>query len=356
MKNVLLTTTALVAFAGTAFAAAHEGGPVLTFSGAADLGYNDDINGGVFLDSDFTIGGTVDLGDGYMATFSYGFDVDTSNGGGTDGTNLGLQWDDFPTVEVTSPYGSLKIGDLDDKGASEYFYADRDGMAQDVENHDNDTETNVGVRALVEFGSIGIALGGEMDTSSNDLDGFNVGVGATFGNFTLGLGYDEADAQLVGDDDDASDVIAVSADTTFGAASIGLSYASGSEDSIGLAVGYDISSSISVAAYYANNSVSDDEYGVSLAYASGPIGLDVYYEGGAGAFVETYGVDVSYEINADLTAFAGYKDDAGTDQYYAGIEYAINDKISATVSYSDGDEVSGPEFKDGTSIFLSVSF
>lgn len=342
MKNVLLATTALVAMAGAASAE-------ISWSGSADIGYNDDINGGLFYDATFDVKGTFDLGDGYAATISFGSDLDTSGPvGATPWAGVSdTRFDSFPTIEITSPFGSLKGGDLDDKGASEYFYKDRDGMAADVENHDSTTRFDW--RALVEFGNYGLAVGGEGDGTGN-IDGLSVGAGATFGNFTLGLAYDEADTTHTGTNS------AVSLDTTFGAATIGLSYIAGSaENSVGVAVGYEVSSDLSFDAYYANNSVSADEYGVSVAYTTGAIGLDAYYEGVSGA-ADTYGVDVSYDISSDLIAYAGYKDAAGTAQYYVGATYEINENLSTTVSYSDGDEVSGPEFKDGVSLFISASF
>ena len=342
MKNVLLTTTALVAFAG---AAAAE----MSFSGSADIGYNDVINGGLFADTAFEFGGSVDLGDGYTASFDYGFDVDTSNGGS------GLVWDLYPTVEVTSPFGSLKGGDLGDAGASEYFYADRDGMALDVENHDSSARFDI--RALVEFGDFGLAVGG-VDDGAGDLDGLSVGAGATFGNFTLGFGYDEADAALIADGaDTVNETIGVSLDTTFSGASIGLSYIDNNvETSIGVAVGYDVSADLSVAAYYADNTVADDKYGVSVAYTMGALALDAYYDSGNGATVDTMGLDVSYELMAGLTGYAGVYDDSITSVFYIGGVYEINDSLSATVSYADANEISGPEFKDGTTVMLSASF
>ncbi|MBE0413905.1 MAG: hypothetical protein IBX59_09780, partial [Yoonia sp.] len=56
MKSILLTTTAIVAFAGAAVADGHTG---VSFSGSVELGYNDDsdndvrpIDGGAIGDYD----------------------------------------------------------------------------------------------------------------------------------------------------------------------------------------------------------------------------------------------------------------------------------------------------------------
>ena len=47
MKSILLTTTAIVAFAGAAFADGHTS---VGFSGDASLGHNDDIENGFYWD------------------------------------------------------------------------------------------------------------------------------------------------------------------------------------------------------------------------------------------------------------------------------------------------------------------
>lgn len=336
MKNVLLTTTALVVFAGAAAAD-------VSFSGSADAGYNDDIEGGLFYNISPQVTASVDLGDGYSASGTLGGDLTT---GGV------VSVDAYPTLEFIGPYGSIKGGDLDDKGASEYFYADRDGMALDVENHD--ASDRFDIRALVELGDFGVAVGGDND-GLGGIDGLSVGAGATFDNITIGVGYDEADAGVAGDSLLAT--TAVSLDTTFGGATIGLSYADDTvETSIGVAVGYDVSADLSVAAYYASNTVADDKYGVSADYTMGALGLGVYYDSGNGATVDTMGLDVSYAVAADLTGYAGVYDNGTTNVFYVGAVYAINDNLSATLSYADADEISGPEFKSGTTIMLSASF
>ncbi|MBL4871874.1 MAG: porin [Rhodobacteraceae bacterium] len=348
MKNVLLTTTALVIFAGAASAE-------VSLSAGADLGYNDLVNGGLFYDVNIDLTGTFDLGDGYAATISYGFDFDNSGGLAYPVPWSGAStasFDTFPTIEITSPYGSLKGGDLGDKGASEYFYKDRDGMAIDAENHDSSTRFDV--RALVEFGNIGLAVGGAGD-GAGGIDGLSVGAGTTFGNITVALAYDEADAALAGDTVLAT--TGVSLDTTVGGASIGLSYISDTVDtSTGVAVGFDVSADLSVGVYYANNSGGDDMYGVTAAYTMGALALDVYYDSGNGATVDTMGLNVSYDIMADLTGYAGVYNDSLTSVFYVGAVYAINDNLTATVSYADANEIDGPDFKDGTTVMLSASF
>ncbi|MBL1437050.1 MAG: porin [Rhodobacteraceae bacterium] len=356
MKNVLFATTALVAFAGAASAASHASGATVSFSGEITAGYNDETEGGLFYDTELNLTASVDFGDNVTAKLTYEL-VSTAD-------NVEAGTDIDPTVEINYTGGSLtaslKYGDLGDKGASEYFYADRDGMGQDVENHDSDRD----VRALVEFGNFGVAAGCQI-VGSGDCGGVNVGLGATFGSIKLGVGYDDNSSGQTA-------VTAVSADATFGSINVGVSYADGAEQSVGVEVGTTFGA-IEVGAYYANNSVSDDGYGVSVDYTAGALTVGVFYDnvddGGAGTGRAEYGVDVAYTVNSQITARAGYLEGeaevlnaafTGTDTvgsyFYVGMEYAVNDNISATVSYAEANEFGAPEYKQGISAFITASF
>ena len=377
MKTVLFATTALVAFAGAASAASHDSGATVSFSGEMTAGYNDNVDNGIFWDADLDLTAAVDFGDSVTATLTTQV---------AKGNELGGSVVFTPTVEVvytaSSLTASLKVGDLGDKGASEYFYADRSGMAVDVENHDATADA----RALIEFGSFGVAIGCEVVengllpvnyTGTCNEGAYNIGAGATFGSIKLGVGYDNNVGGL------QRGVTSVSADATFGSLELGVSYASASaaiaphavaaaQNSIGVEVGATFGA-IELGAYFASNSVADDEYGVSVDYTAGALTLGVRYDnvdnGGAGSGRAEYGVDLAYAVSDSLTASAGYFNGAADTYaagvktagvvggyYYAGIEYAVNDNISATLSYATANEISGPEFKDGISAFITAEF
>lgn len=344
MKNVLFATTALVAMAGAV--AAQEVG----FSGSLTAGYNDETNGGLFWEANLELSASVDLGDNVTAS------VDVTL----------FEWDgvssdtDFsPTVEIAytgDPLtASIKFGDLNDKGASEYFYADRSGMEEDVANHDG----NQDVRVLLGFGNFGLAVGcGDVANGDCD-DGINVGAGATFGDFKIGLGYDEgAGAQ--------SEAIAVSVDTTFGALDVGVSYidVTGNQTSLGLEVAYTVSDALSVGAYFADNSVDGSGYGVNLDYTAGPLTAGVFFDYDASESQDEYGVEVAYQVTDMLTGYAGFMSGSFDqisgpgvgDFFYVGAVYAVNDNISATVSYSDMDEEGNPEFMQGVTASITGTF
>ena len=390
MKNVLFATTALVAFAGAASAASHGSNVTLDWSGDFEAGYNDVIEGGVFGSASLGLDVTVDFGD--SVTGAIGFDLATA----------GITWSyvEFNYDAGSSLTAMLRYGDLNDKGASERYYSDRSGMNVDVENHDGGND----VVAEVSFGSISVAAGCEVDTAAATAGqclGMNVGVGATFGSIELGVGYDDGS-------NGQNTATAVSADATFGAFSLGVSYADGStvvsvkdvadtndadatvnpgatvyivaQNSIGVEVGYDISDSLSVGAYYAMNSVDGDSYGVSADFSAGalslsayydhsivfgatlPVGTDVdgdgFYTGGQTAALVTtdsYGLDLGYDVSDMLTMNAGVFND-GAFVYYIGVDYAVNDNITATLSYATSDAISGPEYKDGITALITASF
>jgi len=343
MKNVLFATTALVAFAGIASAEA-----TVDFSGALTAGYNDETEGGLFWEANFDVTANIDFGDNVTASATFNL---------IDITALNADFTPVMTVEIAytgDPLSaSLKMGDLDDKGASEYFYKDRDGMEMDVENHD----ANSDARALVEFGNFGVAAGCQI--VAGDCVGINVGAGATFGAFELGLGYDDGAGGQ-------NETIAASVDTTFGALELGVSYISvdSVENSLGVAVGYTISDALSAGAYFADNSVSGSGYGVNVDYTAGALTAGVFFDHDASENQDEYGVEVAYNVTDMLTGYAGFMSGSfdqlsGTnvgDFFYVGAVYMVNDNISATVSYSDMDEEGNPEFKQGTTVSITGTF
>ncbi len=407
MKNVLFTTTALVAFAGAATAASHGGGATVEFSGELTAGYNDVIEGGLFWEADLDLSVSVDLGDSVTATLSTEI-MDTD--GNDEITDVDATVEIAYTGDRLS--ASLTFGDLGDEGASEYFYADRDGLVRDVENHDGDQD----VRALIEMGSFGVALGCSDVQNGTCDDGMNVGLGATFGSIKLGVGFDEA---IAGGQPRA---LGVSADATFGAFTVGVSYIDlgatlfvsdeidtndGDDTVVGgggtvagpiiienayaIELGYEISSALSASAYFAANGFAGNAYGVGVDYTAGALTISAYFDqtvdqgfqGTDGTDVDgdgthtgysfgidsdqAFGLDVAYAVNDQLTANAGVKfldetsdragvADTSATNFYVGIDYAVNDNISVTVSYADADEISGPEYKDGISAFITATF
>jgi len=111
MKSILLTSTALVAFAGAAAADGHAG---IGFTGEATLGYNtNDSNNdaavateGFFWDSSVDVTMTAALDNGLEATATFGFSVADNNLGDT------VSSGDF-VLSLAGENASLTFGDVD---------------------------------------------------------------------------------------------------------------------------------------------------------------------------------------------------------------------------------------------------
>ena len=345
MKNVLFTTTAIagLALSSAAFAASHSSGN-FGISGSTDVGYNDDIEGGIFMETNIDIKASKDAGNGFMIGGHARLNLDWYEGAGQVASDP-----EFKSIYVETPVGKLEYADsFDGTGASDKFYKDRDGMAEDMTNGDGHN----GIMWSGDLGDFGYAIdSGNLEGNStvNNGDHYTIGAGGSFGAIDVGLGW-ENDSH-----EGAGQVLGVSVDFSAGPADIGLSYIdSDVETSIGIAASAEIAAGLTIGAYYASNDIALDEYGVLLDYANGPFGVGIDYHTGESGFTDNFEIDVSYAVNDYVTLYAGY-DDASGDQY-VGAEIMVADGINATLAYSEGDEVGGPEFKDGTSAFLSLTY
>lgn len=107
MKRILLTSTALVAFTGAAWAEAHEDASGVSFSGDATLGFNDDIEDGFYWDAGLAVTYTAILDNGITATATYEIDISDGNLGNED-----LDAGDY-VLTVSSDNATLEFGDVD---------------------------------------------------------------------------------------------------------------------------------------------------------------------------------------------------------------------------------------------------
>lgn len=378
MKNVLLTTTALVVFAGSAFAASHGGNATsISFSGDAEVKYNDpdddvalaealedalaiallvdpDLNvddftedfadnfeaeDGFSYSADLDVTGTAALNNGVTATLTYGINLDDSTGLVTG--------DIYPVLVLESAYGKLSAGDADGVGPATDHYSETDGVADFGDGLYE--EEFFAIRADVSYGSVDVSVS-ESGVLIDGIDDLRVGASGSFGNFTFGLGYG-----------DASGDVGVNVGTTFGAFTVDASAAfgtdltsDGEDTNFGVQVGYEVNSSLSVGAYVSNFV----EYGVSADYASGALTVGVAYSGGD--IADEASIDVTYDIGSGLMAYAGYAyidaDDSIDDGAYVALVYDLGAGAEAWVSYSEFDESGDPEFDDGLTIGVSVKF
>ena len=113
MKNVLLTTTVLVAVAGAASAD-------IGWGGSASMEYNSLATPGFTYGADLTVTGTADLDNGVTASLSYGIALD---GAGA------ITGDTYPVITLESGMGKLSGGDADAVGGAAGAFADHGAAA-----------------------------------------------------------------------------------------------------------------------------------------------------------------------------------------------------------------------------------
>lgn len=373
MKNVLLATTALVAFAG---AAAAE----ISFEGSVEAGYNVPYagnslanSGAVFADLEFTVranrefnGGIV--GEAWMTIAdgdgAKGGEDDSGDQVSLDGFNLELEA--YGASLESGAYKMTVSNDIDN--ASEHF--DGDIGAWIVEAELGGNKDNV-VRLDASFSSVDVSV--SYDDGYTD-ESIAVGMSGTFGNFDLGVGYDSKDAG------GADDGYGINAGTTFGAFSMNAFYGENVTDlggtGYGIHLGYDVTSDISLGAYYHDYDVSGlgGAFGVDAKATFGAITVAAYYDAinhdNTGDLTNVpasrFGIDMDYAFSSDLVASAGYRSvqhDAGiadadktADGFYAGVEYNLSEDAKVGASYAEFDDAGTPGFRDGATVWFSFDF
>jgi hypothetical protein len=354
MKSILLTTTAIVAFAG---AAAAEN----SFGGGASLGYNDDIENGFYWDADVSVTLSQELDNGLTASATFGFDVVEDNLGQP------MVAADY-VLAVESDMAALRFGDLDPVAEANYGGVSGDtttGFADQSADFDAMLVGEATVGDITAMMSYGVALGGGV-SGDKDLDALQVYVSGSFGMVDAEFGYQ-------GEYDGSDAVLGVSASTTAAGADITGAYLTdGTETSMGIAVAYPVGD-VTVSGYYSLNDVAEDSYGLAGDYAAGAIAVNAFYDFTGGATSESgddtkeFGVEGSYDVGNGLTVLAGFisttvdENDATTQMYAAGV-YDLGGGAELLVSYADNeanptdDEVGSPKYLHGTTVEVSFSF
>jgi len=370
MKRILLSSAAIVAFAGAAAAEGHVG---VSFSGDAEIGYNDDAlgdNDGFYSELDVTIGFAAELDNGLTAAASIDFE-DLANGGGNDGADYELS--------LTSETAGLFYGDTN--FAAQNVWVAAGDMAGDFFSEADGEEalrgevTFAGVEAQVSYAlsnADGTRVGLVRD---GDLDQLSIGVSADVGNFNVIAAYQEASEVVDGahnstnGDFNEGETYGISVSTSFGGADVRLAYAETDdnvgdgtgvdEDSIGLSVSYPFGP-VTVDASYAVNDVADDRWDLAVTYEDGPIAVTASVDE-----TEEFAVEGSYDVGSGLVVYAGFITDDETDlgsRYYIGGEYDLGSGAMLTVSFAeddddaDGDEIGAQEYQRGTTVELSFEF
>jgi len=382
MKSILLTTTALVAFAGAAVADGHT---AITFSGEATLGYNDDNKAssvarfgdheGFYsdLNLDVALSATLDNG----ITVSAAADVDELDA--TDAESAGV------TLTISAPNAALIYGDTQFAAKSMWSSAG-DMEADSFSEVDGESV----IKGTATFGDVSMAVSAvALDAAGNSGKDDSVmqlsfGAKAAVGSVTVGVAYQD---ELVASDVDGGALsttngdfynaatMGIYASTAVAGATVKVAYAS--EETTGTATDYD-STGISVsypmgdltlAAYFVsegNSTTTDpkDNSGVSVAYKANGLAVTAAYADEQGT--EVTKLEGSFDVGSGLTLLAGYVGkDSKTDDTYVAATYSLGGGASLLVSYADDtnsdeaagdDDIGAPGYQVGTTVAVSFKF
>lgn len=328
MKKILLSSAAIVAFAGAASAD-------ISWTGSASLGYNDDVNveDGVFFDADIDVSASTELNNGWTAALKFGFQVqDESDDGAAED---GFDGDNNILLSLTNGTYGLYLGDTEYAAASLW-----DGVSEMAQDGFSEQDDENVLKVTGTFGDVEVAY--STAVSGSETGQQSIGAAATFGNYDFSLGYQEETTVVpagasTDDDFNTADVLGLSVGTSFGGADVTFAYAkSGDEDSTGLEVSYPVGD-VTLGAFYVSESASDDKMGVSAAYAAGALEAKVYYKDLAGN--DEFGLGGTYDLGTGLVLAAGYiggdstsDNDFGT---YVAADYDLGGGASLLVSYAD---------------------
>ena len=402
MKYILLASASAFAFAG---AAAAE----VTFSGDAELGYNDNAypdNDGFYWSANIGVALTQELNNGLTAGASVNFDIADMNLG------MGLDSADY-VVWLESENAGLYFGTTDT--AAGKHWSGVDGMEAD--NFTTDASDAVGrphrdstgvyydsisglfggyphhydsapavLRGDISYGGIDASVSYlvNMDHPDAGLEQLSVGASGSFGNFNFAVAYQDGIAEgtvdkttgLVrytnqgggaweaGGDFSIDRVFGLSVGTTFGGADVTLAYAKNDTqnfDSIGIQGSYPIGP-VTVGAYFVAQDGGDgNTWGITADYASGPIGVSVGYEAYEATGVDAdWWIDASYDVGNGLTVYAGVAG-AGDAPYIAG-EFDLGNGAALGLSYADDkahsqdDEIGARDYQEGATAWVSFTF
>ena len=345
MKKALLTTTALVAFAGAASAevtlsgyaeigiqssdySALTNGDGTTAGGLAgngEVGFHHDI------DVKFTLSGETDNG----LTFGATIDLDELNGDSIDprgGGNGGAFGENDSSVFVSGAFGTVTLGDTD--GAFDWAMQEvgiGSALADDHTTHAG-FNFNSGFDGMYDaqvlrydntFGDFGVALSAVLDdtiTGGDTAWGIGVKYNAALGGVDLGLGLAYQDAG-------PADLWGVSVDAKFGGGFRAILNYSENDGGAG---------------------ITTDHVGVGLGYTMDALTVSANwgeFDSGAGDSQDGYGIAVNYDLGGGAVVMFGY----GHSAYAVGSTATVNDDTGAAIALAGTD-------RDLWSLGLGLSF
>lgn len=387
MKSILLTSTALVAFAGAAMADAHEDSTPngVTWNADGEFGYNEEVEGGFYFEGGMGVTTHAGMNSGLTAGFRMDVDLGFGTAGNSiiaDGTGRGTFADisvggsDF-VLFVEGQGAGLYMGDTETAAVKQWSGPTNMGQDGFVEVDDVNDGPLKGdfvdgvLRGDMTYGpvaaSVSFLMTNDAGTELDGLDGLSLGGVGTFGNFTVITAYQQEVTESIVDSSSIDEKIAVSVGTTFSGANLKLGYASNqttSEDSIGMQVGYTVGP-VTGAVFYSVESAYDDNYGVALDYAGGPVSVHAHFHDG---FDKEVALEGSYDAGMGIMAYAGYivnDDDNDATEAYVAATYDLGGGAALLASYGDvGDTYAGAndevgdkfEVNEGTTVAVTFKF
>lgn len=395
MKSILLTTTALVAFAGAAVADGHTG---ITFSGNTEFGYNDtdsnvlttDENGvepgdagyietftdyddeyGFYWNTDLDVTMTAALDNGLTAETTFELDIVNDVNGGAVNAD---EW----TASLSNDMATLIIGDI--TFAPENLWVSAGDMESDnfsEADGENAIRADLSVAGFEASMSAVISDATNTDVNTFDedeqFDQVGVAVAGEFGMFTFAVAYQEeadvtgfgAAAEAANGDFSADEVYGVSAGVSVAGADITVAYASNEtldENSTGIKVAYPFGPVTATAYYVSEDDAADeDNYGLKVAYTAGALAVTADYQDDQ--TVEKWALEGSYDVGNGLAVYAGVVNENEADEdYYVAATYDLGGGAEFLISYAEDDdhdqedEVGSPEYQEGTTVEVSFSF
>ncbi|MFQ1702019.1 porin [Loktanella agnita] len=389
MKSILLTTTALVAFAS---AAAADGHASISFSGNTEIGFNDtninvlptddnDSEDGFYWNTDIDVTMTAELDNGLTASTSFEIDVV-----GDPANSATLSSDEWVTSIEGEGFGVF-IGD------TEFAAITRWASAGDMEADSfSEADGENVIRADADIAGFGVSVSAVItdaaqvyvsDTNGENVDQMSAGIAGDLGMFSFALAYQEEAsatfapvAAAANGDYVANEVLGVSAGVSVAGADITVAFAERTgiapeEDatSIGAQVAYPFGP-VTVTGYFVaeegtDGTEEDPNFGIAVAYADGPIAVDLDFDDDQGT--TKIGLDGSYDVGNGLTVLAGYytqdNEDGSdyADEFYVAGTYDLGGGAELLVSYAEGDdntddEIGGPDYQIGTTVEVSFAF
>jgi hypothetical protein len=369
MKSILLTTTALVAFAGAAVADGHTG---VSFSGSATLGYNNtdltatpyasgndadnDDHFGFYSDLNLDVKMTAELDNG--VTVSASADVDELDAAESAAGGV--------TLTVSTDTAALIYGDT--SFAAEDFGTAVGSMDADGDKGEQDGE--VVLKGTVTAGTVSAAVSYVIDggnAASGDNSGYGLlsfGASADLGMATATVSYESGEVGTYTGATTQSQATGLKVSATVAGADVAVGYfndATADLQSLGVSASMPVGA-VTVKASYVNETnaadTAENNWDVSATYAEGAITATVKTDES-----EDWAIEGTYDMGNGLTVAAGLAD-AGDDKYVGGT-YDLGGGASLLVSYaddSDADEegadndIGAQDYQVGTTVAVSFKF